>query len=265
MDNIAYPVYLSSQTADELIPEKGKFFWNLDNKIVSSTLRKNLYIQLYNIQISRQFPNVYGEGRTLTFFHNNLPNVKYTKTIAEGYYQSVADIISAYNGGQVVRVDTGQLITNPITFAYDNNASRILTVDNTHASLDLTIEPTGLALRLGICNSPLEVPHVLVAPNLTKTKGTWDILFPKQIYITSGRSLQMDVSNDSAMMANRKIIASVPMNSNYGDIIEFERPFIIQPLKNLSVENIDIAMTDENFTPLPFHNTFALTFMFYKN
>jgi hypothetical protein len=208
---------------------------------------------------------VYGEGRVLTFSFDNLPSILYTITIAPGYYQSIADIITAVNAASMVRVETNQIITNALTFADLNIPSRNLTVDNTHASLDLTIHPTGLALRLGICNAPLQVPHVLISPNLTRTLGTWDILFPKQIYLCSDNSLQLQTANDSSLTASRKIIASIPINCNYGDIIEFERPFIIQQLRNQSIEYIDIALVDENFQALPFNNTFALTFMFYKD
>jgi hypothetical protein len=266
MDSPPYPLFLSSQTCDESEPENGKFQWNLDSTIVPRTLKSDIFVQLYNIQMSRQFPNVYNEGTKLTFYFNNLPAVLYTLTISKGYYETVNLIISAINAvASAVRVDTGTTVPNPLTFAYSGNASRILTVDNTNASLDITIEPNGLALRLGICNKELVVPYVLVAPNLTTTLGTWDILFPKQIYVCSNKSLQLDNANDSSLTASRKIIASIPINCNYGDIIPFDRPFVLQPLRNNSIDYIDIEMVDENFSPLSFHNCFALTFMFYKD
>jgi len=266
MDTIPYPLFLSSQTADEAEPQNGKFQWNFDNTILPRSNKSDLYIQLYNIQMSRQFPNVYGEGRILTFYFTNLPNVKYTITIQEKYYDTINEIITSTNNiATATRVDTGTTVPNPLVFAYSGNASRLLTVDNVNASLDLVIEPTGLALRLGICNQSLEVPYALVAPHLTTTKGTWDILFPKQIYVCSNKSLQLDTSNDSSLTASRKIIASIPLNVNYGDIIPFDRPFVLQPLRNHSIEYIDIEMVDENFIPLPFYNTFAFTFMFYKD
>jgi hypothetical protein len=165
----------------------------------------------------------------------------------------------------MVRVQTNQVIPNPLVFSNPALSSRILNVDNTNTSLDITIYPTGLALRLGICNSPLQVPFVLVAPNLTRTLGTWDILFPKQIYLCSDNSLQLQTANDSSLPASRKIIASVPNTVNYGSIIPFDRPFIIQQLRNQSLEYIDISFTDENFEGLPFHNSFSFTFMFYKD
>jgi hypothetical protein len=265
MENTPYPLFLSTQHCDECDPSTGHFQWNFDNVIVPRNLKSDIYIQLYNIQMSRQFPNVYGTGCTLTFFFDHLPNVKYTITIPEGYYETVNDIITAVNGASMVRVDTGQIIQSALVFSNPGLPNRLLNVDNINSSLDLTIEPRGLALRLGICNENLQVPYALVAPNLTKTKGTWDILFPKQVYVCSNKSLQLDVSNDSSLTASRRIIASIPINCNYGDIIPYERPFPIQPLRNNAIDYIDIELCDEKFTPLPFHNTFALTFMFYKD
>ncbi len=42
MDNPPYPLFLSSQTADEAEPENGKFQWNLDNSIVPRNLKSDL-------------------------------------------------------------------------------------------------------------------------------------------------------------------------------------------------------------------------------
>jgi hypothetical protein len=261
MDSPPYPLFLSSQTADFTDPVNGKFQWNLDSAIVPRNLKSDLFIQLYNIQLSRQFPNVYSEGRVLTFSFDNLPTILYTITIEAGYYNTVGDIITAVNATSMVRVSTNQIIPNQLVFSNPDLSSRIINVDNTNTSLNLTILPTGLALRLGICNAPLQVPFA----NLTRTNGTWDILFPKQIYLCSDNSLQLQTANDSSLTASRKIIASISNNVNYGDIIPFERPFVIQQLRNTSIEYIDISFVDENFEPLPFHNTFAMTFMFYKD
>lgn len=256
-----YPVFLSSQTCDESIPAHGKFQWNLDTAIVARSTKSNMYIQLYNIQMSRQFPNVYGEGRILTFFYTLTPSVIYTITIPEAFYPDVASITTAMAAQLAVRTDTQTTFPNPLTITVFSTTTRILNIDNTNASLDITILPTGLALRLGICNQSLLVPYV----GTTNTLGTWDILFPKQIYVCSNKALQLDNSNDSSLTGSRKIIASIPLNVNYGDIIPFERPFVLQPLRNNAIEFIDIEMIDENFNPLPFNNTFALTFMFYKD
>lgn len=267
MDN-AYPLFLSSQTCDFAIPEEGKFSWSLDRAITSRSLKSEIKIQLYNIQLSRQFPNVYGEGCILLFHFNNLPNVKYELVIAQGFYETITSLLAAIAAQtNVHRLDVGvkTQVPNPLRISYDENAARVLQIDNINSTLDLTIEATGLALRLGICNSPLIIPHVLQAPNLTQTLGTWDILFPKQVYICSDKNLQLDTSNDSSLMASRKIIASIPINCNYGEILDYERPFVIQSLKNQSIDSIDIELVDENFVNLPFHNTFALTFMFYKD
>ena len=256
-----YPVFLSSQTCDEAFPAEGKFQWTLDTAILARSTKTDLYVQLYNIQMSRQFPNVYGEGRVLTFYYTSAPSVLYTITIPAAYYPDVASITTAMASQLATRIDTGTTFPNPLTITVNSATTRILTIDNTNASLDLIILPTGLALRLGICNQALSVPYV----GTTNTLGTWDILFPKQIYVCSNKSLQLNNANDSSLSGSRKIIASIPLNVNYGDIIPFERPFVLQPLRNNAIEFIDIEMVDENFSPLSFHNCFALTFMFYKD
>ncbi len=204
---------------------------------------------------------MYGEACVLKFFYDATPTVFYSITIDAGYYDTIALIISAMAAKSAIRIDTGGTFANPLTITVVAGASRLLTIDNTNASLDLTILPKGLALRLGICNSPLVCSYT----TNVNTKGTWDILFPKQIYVCSPKALKLNNSNDSSLTASRKIIASIPLNVNYCDIIPFDRPFVLQPLQNNSIDYIDIEMVDENFSPLSFHNTFALTFMFYKD
>lgn len=266
-DKQAHPIFLNSQSADTLVSKEGYYEWILDQTLLPvNKALADMEIQVHSLQISRQFKNTCNGGNVLTYYLADVPQIKYTVTIPERYYATIDEIITAFNNVTNAVRQTTHILEVPrhFTLHSGNRTDRLIGAYSSLAT-EIVILNKGLGLRIGVSNEPETILATNIAAGSASVfKGTFDLNFPKMIYITTDDSLELDQSADSTPTASKKILCGLPVNAAYGDFIPFEEPFVRLPIANKSINKINIRLVDELFNNIEMYNSFAITLMLYK-